>query len=55
MHECPIKDRDQDLEGKNVLHPTINLDDEGSEDFLNESCFMVIEEEKEEDFERVIE
>lgn len=50
VHGCPTKDKDQDLEGKKVLQATMESHD--GDDYLSEFCFMVIGEEKGEDFER---
>lgn len=54
MHECPIKDNDQDLKGKKVLQATMESNDDDSNNCLSEFCFMAIEEEKEEDFEMAL-
>lgn len=55
MNEYPSKDKDLDPKGKKVLQATLELDDQGSEDYLSEFYFMVIEEGKEEDYERAFE
>lgn len=52
MHECLSMDKDYDPKAMKVLYTTFESDDEGSEDFLSEICFMVIEKEREEDFVR---
>lgn len=51
MTECPNKEKDQKPKGKKVLHATVESDDKG-DDCLSVFCFMVIEEEREEHFER---
>lgn len=55
MHEWPSKDQDHDPKGKKVLQASLKLDTKGSEDCLSDLCFMVIEEEMEENFERAFE
>lgn len=42
MHECLSMDKDYDPKAMKVLYTTFESDDEGSEDFLSEICFMVL-------------
>lgn len=51
MHMCPSKGKDLDSKGNKVLQLTI----EDNEDSLGKFCFMTIEEERVEHFERTIE
>lgn len=41
--------------GKRVLQATMESNDEGSEDYISEFCFMAIDEGKEGDYERASE
>lgn len=55
MREGSSKEKDLDSKRKKVLQVTLESNDEESEYCLSEFCFMSIEEEKDDDFERAFE
>lgn len=54
MIECPSMEKYLHLNGKKVLQVILESDDKGNGNCPSEFCFMSINKEREEDFERAI-